>query len=197
MNVRSPLALLAGALLLSACVKFGGKPPAVLLNLTSVEQVGADTRRTAGAGEAVTIAVPVVPQAIANARVAVSDGPVQIAYVKDAVWVEPPARLFQRLLSETVAAKTGRVVLDPRQFALDPGVQLTGQLRSFGIDAPSSKAVIIYDAALSRDRGRKVETRRFEARVDVGVIDAVSSGRALNQAANRIAGEVASWIGGT
>ncbi len=193
---RIPIALLASALLLSACVKFGGKPPSVLLNLTSAEQVAADTRRGAAAGEAVTIAVPVVPQAISTTRVAVSDGPVQIAYVKDAVWVEPPARLFQRLLSETVAAKTGRIVLDPRQFSLDPGVQVTGQLRSFGIDAPSGKAVVIYDAALSRDRGKRIETRRFEARIDVGVIDAVSSGRALNQAANRIAGEVAAWISG-
>ena len=64
----------------------------------------------------------------------------------------------------------------------------------FGMDATTSQAVIIYDAALSRDKGKRVETRRFEARQSVGEIDGRSSGTALNQAANKVADEVAAWV---
>lgn len=185
--------LLAGAV--SGCVKFGGKVPPQLLTLTSAAQIPANEARTAAAGQAITIAVPMVPQAIATNRVAVSDGPVIIAYVKEASWVEPPARLFQRLLAETVSAKTGKVVLDPRQFAMDPGMQLAGQLKSFGVDAAASRVVVIYDAALSRGRGKPVETRRFEASEPVSAVEAVPVGNALNKAANRVAADVAAWVG--
>jgi cholesterol transport system auxiliary component len=189
--------LLGIALALGGCVKIGGgKPPASLLNLTSAVRVAADDARMAHAGETITIGVPGVPQAIATNRVAVNDGDTSIAYVKDAQWVEPPARLFQRLLSETVAAKTGKMVLDPRQFAVEPGTQLAGQLRQFGIDASRSEAVIVYDAALMRDHGKQISTRRFEARIGVGVIAAGPAGTALNRAANQIAGAVADWIVG-
>ena len=189
------LVLLGVMLALGGCVSLGGgKAPPVLLNLTAASTIAANEVRSAGAGEAITIAVPVAPQAIATNRVAVSDGPVAIAYIKDAVWVEPPARLFQRLLSETVAAKTGKVVLDPRQFALDPGVQLTGQLKIFGIDAKTQEAVVVYDAAISRDKGKRVDTRRFEARTGVSAITPTASGAGLNKVANTVAAEVAQWI---
>ena len=197
MRQHATLALIGAVFALSGCVSFGGKAPPLLLNLTSTATVAANDVRSAGAGESITISVPVAPQAISTNRLAVSDGPIAIAYVKDAVWVEPPARLFQRLLSETVAAKTGKVVLDPRQFALEPGVQLTGQLKNFGIDARTNEAVVVYDAAIARDKGKRVETRRFEARSSVAEITATVSGAALNQAANKVAGEVAAWISGT
>lgn len=184
------------AIALSGCVSLGGKPPASLLNLTSVASMPANDTRTAQAGEAITIDVPVVPQALASNRVLVMDGATALAYVKDAAWVEPPAKLFQRLVSETVAAKTGRVVLDPRQFALDPGTQVTGMLRAFGIDSGGGQAVVIYDAAISNDNGKSVRTRRFEARVAVGKIEAGTVGRALNSAANKVAEDLAGWIAG-
>lgn len=184
------------SLSLSGCVSFGAKPPASLLNLSSIERVAANDARAAQAGEAISISVPIVPQALATNRVLVVNGATALAYVKDAVWVEPPARLFQRLVSETVAAKTGRVVLDARQIALDQGTQVTGTLSAFGIDPDAGKAVIVYDAAISRDHGKSVRTRRFEARIPVGKIEPENVGRALNSAANKIAAEVADWIVG-
>jgi cholesterol transport system auxiliary component len=199
MRIRgtSAAALLAAALLLGGCVKIGagGKPPAQLLNLTTAAADVFDVARTAGSGQPVVIAVPSAPAAVMSNRVVVQDGPVSIAYVKDAVWVEPPARLFQRLLSETVAAKTGKVVLDPRQFSLAPGIRLTGQIKSFGVDARTGRAVIVYDAVISRDGGKSVEARRFEASEPVAVVEAVPVGMALNKAANRIADQVAGWVG--
>jgi cholesterol transport system auxiliary component len=194
MKTHRSLAVIGLPLILSACVSLGGKAPALLLNLTPAQMIPANEARSAAPGEAISIAVPVAPQALATNRIAVTDGPVAIAYIKDVAWVEPPARLFQRLVAETVAAKTGRVVVDPRQFAVDSGTQITGQLRAFGMDAMSSEAVIIYDAALSLDGGKRIETRRFEARQSVGAIEGRSAGNALNQAANKVASDVAAWI---
>jgi cholesterol transport system auxiliary component len=188
------IALLAAASL-SGCISFGGKAPPSLLNLTSDAVLSANDTRTARAGEAIIIAVPTTPQAIATSRVAVSAGATEIAYIKDGVWVEPPAKLFQRMLAETVAVRTGRVVLEPRHLLGAPSLFLSGNLSRFGIDADSNEAVVTYDALLSRGRDMPVTTRRFEARAGIGAVTPVEAGRALNKAANKIAGDVAEWVG--
>lgn len=192
--MRNKLAAL-GLFALSGCISFGSEPPPYLLTLTSAATVPAATSRTAAAGEAITVVTPTVPQALATARVPVVSNGTAIAYVKDAQWVDTPNALFGRLLSETIAARTGRVVLDPRQFSFDPGIRLTGQLQSFGVDSDSMEAIVLYDAALARGADR-VETRRFEARVPVAVVETAAVGTALNQAANQVATDVAAWIGG-
>ena len=189
-----PLLALSAALALSGCFSFGGKPPPVLMRLTAAEARPAGTSRTAAAGEAMTVIVPTVPQELRTMRVPVRTGGTGVSYLKDAQWVENPDALFARLLGETIAARSGRVVLDPRQFTFDPGTRLTGTLSSFGLDADTSEAVAVYDAVLARG-ANAVESRRFEARVPVAAIDAASAPAALNQAANQIAGEVAAWIG--
>jgi cholesterol transport system auxiliary component len=178
---------------LAGCVSFGGKPPKQLLTLSSTSAVAVGVTRTAGAGQTVTILSPSAPAAILAPRVPVYSGSVAIAYVKDAAWVDSPARLFQRLLSETVAAKTGRIVLDLRQYTTDPGLRVQGTLLMFGIDERRSEAVVTYDAVIARDKGA-LDSRRFEARVPVGVIDATTVGPALNEAANKVAADVADWI---
>lgn len=182
------------ALALAGCISFGTDPPDSLLRLTPTETVPAQTSRTATAGEAVTVVVPTVPQELQTARVPVRTGDTAVAYLEDALWVEAPAALFGRLLSETIAVRTGRVVLDPTQFTFDPGTRLTGQLQSFGINASSMEAVAVYDAALARGADR-IETRRFEARVPIAAVDVANAGPALNQAANQVAADVAAWIG--
>lgn len=187
------LALLAPALL-AGCISFGAEPPPSLLTLTPSSEIPEGNRQTAAASRSITIAVPSTPQEIATNRVPVQATPTSLAYVADAQWVERPSRLFARLLSDTVTARTGRIVLDPRQFQLDPGVRLTGELRKFGIDAATNTAVVVYDAALARDGGQ-VEKRRFEATAPVATIDAASAGIGLNTAANQVAAQVADWIG--
>lgn len=182
------------AMPLSACISFGAKPPPSLMTITSTQRAAAGPARSVTAGEAIAIAVPAVPQAIATTRIPVSVGATAIAYVEKAAWVETPARLFQRLLSETVGAKTGKIVLDPKQVALAPASQLSGQLLRFGVDEPSSEAVIVYDAVLSRNAGKTVITRRFEARSKLASITAGPVGEGLNKAANQVAGDVADWI---
>ncbi|NJC33924.1 cholesterol transport system auxiliary component [Sphingomonas jejuensis] len=189
--------ILATALSLSACISFGADPPDSLLNLTATAQVAPGRTNTAASAQTVTVLVPTVPQTIATQRVPVSTVDGTVAYVKDAQWVEAPNRLFQRLLSETIEAQTGRTVLTPRQFDFDPGTRLSGELQRFGIDAATGDAVVTYDAVISVAQGsgeNSVRTRRFEARVPVAPVEALPVGAALNQAANRVAAEVASWI---
>jgi cholesterol transport system auxiliary component len=193
--MKKSLILLAATLPLSACISFGGKAPPSLLTLTTASIITAGENRSAKVGDAISVAVPTVPQALGSTRVAVSMGQTEIAYIKDAMWAEPPALLFQRLLSETITAKSGKVVIDQKQFSVDAGTQLSGQLKRFGVDAGSNQAVVIYDAALTRDKGKQVMTHRFEARAPVGKIEPVSAARAINLAANDVAREVAEWVG--
>lgn len=191
----SILLCLAAAPGLAGCINLGGAaPPATLMRLTPESAMPAQTNRTVDASQAVTVIVPTVPQELASLRVPVTKGGISVAYLKDAQWVEQPNALFARLLSETIGATTGRVVLDPRQFSFDPGVRLTGQLQAFGMDADTMEVVVRYDAALARG-ANQVETRRFEARVPVAQADVAIVSPALNQAANRIAADVARWIG--
>ncbi|HEX8262381.1 MAG TPA: ABC-type transport auxiliary lipoprotein family protein [Allosphingosinicella sp.] len=187
-----PFLALAAALAVSGCLSFGAKPPPTLMRLTSDAQRPAASR-TAAAGQAITVVPPSAPAELMTPRLPVRTGATQVAYVKDAQWVEVPTILFARLLSETIAARTGRVVLDPKQFTFDPGQRLTGTLQAFGLDEDRMEAVLVYDAAIAR--GEAVETRRFEARVPVPALDAASAPAALNQVANQVAAEVAAWVG--
>jgi cholesterol transport system auxiliary component len=190
---RAALALVV-CLGLSAC--FGGaKVPSTLMTLSPAQARAAAATRTAAEGEAITVAVPTVPRELATLRVPVHESELAVAYLKNAQWVEMPANLFARLVSETVAATTGRVVLDPSQFTFDPGQRLTGTLQRFGLDATRMEVVAIYDAALAR-QGGGIATRRFEARVPVAAADAANVSPALNKAANQVATDVAAWIGG-
>lgn len=194
MTPKPAFAILALAPL-AACISFGAKPPPQLLTLTSAAALPAGTTQSSATSPTITIQVPAVPQALAGARVPVQASETSIAYVAKAQWAEPPARLFARLLSDTIAARTGRVVLSTAQSFSDPGANLSGELRSFGIDAGTSQAVVIFDGSLIRVSGRVVEKRRFEARVPVAAIEANAAAAGLNQAANQVAAQVADWVG--
>jgi cholesterol transport system auxiliary component len=190
---KSVLALGAAAAL-SGCFSFGAKPPPTLMTLSSAQSSPVGTTRTAGEGETITVVPPQAARELQTVRVPVRQSDIAVAYLKNAQWVEMPVNLFARLVSETISATTGRVVLDPRQFTFDPGTRLTGTLQQFGLDATRMEAVAVYDAALAR-RGGGVTTRRFEARVPVTVADAANVSPALNQAANEVATQVAAWVG--
>ena len=196
LRVTAPLAL---ALAVGGCslggMLGGGKAPAWLLTLTPEAPAPASLARAAAAGDTVTINVPVIPKELRTTRVPVQVSATAVQYVEDLTWVDTPDRLFQALLSETVRRTTGRVVLDGKQTALDPGMLVTGQLNRFGFDDATQSVIVQYDAAKSAAGGTQVDTRRFEASVPASG-DAASVGAALNRAANQVALEAATWIGG-
>ncbi|WFL78088.1 ABC-type transport auxiliary lipoprotein family protein [Altererythrobacter arenosus] len=190
------LAYLAPLVMLAGCISLGEDPPDRLLTLTSQATTSAGTAQSAQRSETIIIHEPGVPASLDVTRVPVQVNSTEIAYLKDALWVEKPSRLFRRLLAETMRAKTGRVVLDGDDPAFSGGENLRGTLRAFGYDASNSSVVVQFDAIRQGDGGR-VETRRFEA-VEQGVLaEAAPVGDALNRAANRVAEEVADWVSGS
>lgn len=182
------------ALALSGCVSFGGKPAKTLITLSTTAPVPVDSARVTDGTSTVTVLTPGAPAAIASVRVPVYSGATNLSYIVDVAWNEAPARLMQRVIAETIVAKTRRVVLDPRQYVSDPGMRMSGTLQRFGVDPARMEAVAVFDAQLARAPGQ-VETRRFEARVPVTAIDAPSVGGPLNAAANDLATQIAAWIG--
>jgi cholesterol transport system auxiliary component len=193
MNLKIASALSA-SLLLAGCISFGAKPPESLLSLTPARSVAPGTAINGDVAQAIAVLVPDAPARLDVTRVPVQVDDTQVAYVKDAVWVDKPARLFRRLLGETIRAKTGRLVIDNDDAALTPKNQLRGTLVDFGYDARTSSVVVTYDAI--RDvNGTQVMTRRFSATVPGVVAEAAPVGAALNLAANQVANEVADWVG--
>lgn len=189
------LAVSVGGCSLGSLLGGGGNAPPYLFTLTPEAPDPGTIVRAAAAGRAVTINVPVVAKELRTVRVPVQVSPTVVQYVPDLQWVDTPDRLFKDLVAETVRRTTDRVVLDPNQTSLDPGLVVSGQLQRFGYDAQTGQVVVQYDGALSTAGGDRVETRRFTAMAPAdGTLTTV--GPALNRAANQVALEVARWIGG-
>ncbi|MEO5773419.1 MAG: ABC-type transport auxiliary lipoprotein family protein [Sphingomicrobium sp.] len=172
----------------------GGKVPPTLLRL-SPEAAPVAMQRSASAGEAVTVAVPIVAKELRTTRVPAQVSPYDVQYLTGIQWVDTPDRLFKDLVAETIRRRTSRVVLDPKLSGMDPGVMVNGQINRFGFDQATSSVIVQFDGAMSTAGGTRVQTRRFEASVP-STADAASVGPALNRAANQVALEVAGWIGG-
>jgi cholesterol transport system auxiliary component len=184
--------MLAGSL--AACVNFGGgKAPPSMLVLTPVQSMSAGTAQSGAAKDALVVLIPEVPRKLETNRVPVQIDPSSIAYLKDAIWADKPARLMQMLLSETISAKTGRLVLGEVDAGGKAQHFLSGSLMEFGLDAARNEAIVVYDVVRLQN-GKAVEKKRFEAREAVFEMKAGAAGAALNAAANRVAGDVAAWL---
>ena len=187
----------AAVMILSAsgCALLGGaKAPKNLITLSATAPSPGPIARSGNAGESVTVEDPVIAKEIRTTRVAAQTGSTTIAYIKDLTLVDTPDKLFKNLVAETIVRTTNRVVLDPRQSNLDPGLTVSGRLTDFGYEGGQGTVLVRYDAALSTAGGTRVETRRFEARAPADGT-AATVGPALNQAANEVASQVAQWIG--
>lgn len=196
-HLRTPLLSATLVLTLSGCIGLGGKTPPFLLTMDADAAPTAGAARTAAEAATLTILIPTAPQKLRTTRIPVQQDGASVTYVKDAQWVEAPSRLFQRLVSETVAARTSRVVLDEGQYLTAPGEQLAGQLMEFGVDARSNEAVVVFQAMLVSAGGKTVTQRRFEVRESIGgKVEAKPVGEALTRAANKVAVDVATWLGG-
>ncbi|WP_254602141.1 ABC-type transport auxiliary lipoprotein family protein [Sphingomonas bacterium] len=183
-------------LLLAGCISLGPKTPATLMALTPSATVSAGAAKATSDERSIAVNIPTAQPALATQRVMVQDGPNAVAYVKDAQWVAAPALLFRNLVAETITARTGRYVPDQRATGLQPDLRISGQLVQFGLDGPGMAAVVMFDGVLARSGSTTLQTRRFEARVPIGSTDGPAAAVGINQAANRVAEEIAGWIGG-
>lgn len=187
---------LAAALLLalSGCLGLGGKTPDSLITLTPGATAPAGSGASGTAATAIAMSDFEAPAKLDVTRVPVQVTDSEIAYVKDAVWNEKPARLLRRLIAETIRARSNRLVVDGDDPGALAGTRVSGTLREFGYDARTGEVVLVLDAARV-GAGTSVTTRRFEARVPGVTAAAGPVGVALNQAANTVADEVAAWVG--
>lgn len=193
-SIGRTLLVLALAAATAGCVSFGGKAPPRLLTIASDVRAHAGVASTTPSASAIFVDVPSVPKALATPRVAVRESSTAFAYVKDAIWVDLPARQFQSVLAETIRVRSNRLVLDPDQYLASSGHILKGDLTEFGVDASTNRAVVTYDASIRSPNGETVTHQRFTASVPIGKIDANSVAPAINQASNQVAIAVADWI---
>ena len=185
--------LMGSSLLLAGCVSLGSKAPPSLLVLTSAATVDDGTANIGAQKDALIVLAPLVPRKLDTNRVPVQISSSSLAYLKDAVWADKPARLMQQLLMETIAAKNNRLVLNEADAGGQAQEFLSGNLIEFGVDARRNEAIIIYDA-VKIVRGEAVKKQRFAVRKPVSLIEPVPVSAALNLAANEIAAEISIWI---
>lgn len=193
---------IASALALSGCVSVGApvEPPESLLTLTSAATAPAGSGASSGVEGregAIAVLTPEVPAKLDVLRVPVTVSATEVAYLQDAVWIEKPARLFRRLLGETLRTASGEeqslLVLDTSDTPLRPTQTLRGTLIDLGYEPATSAVVVRFEAIHTLDDGR-VMSRRFEAREEGVLPEAASVGPAINAAANTVAKEVAAWV---
>jgi cholesterol transport system auxiliary component len=182
---------------LSGCVSFGGaEPPETLITLNRLTPVPAGAGAVAGrntTGRAIAIYLPDTPAKLDVLRLPVMVSDTQIAYLQEAYWVEKPARLFRRLLGETIRSATPALVVDNDDTPLLADTTLRGTLLEMGYDARTSSVVVQFDAVRT-EAGGKATSRRFEA-IESGVAATPEDiSPALNRAANQVAREIAEWV---
>lgn len=182
------------ALPLAGCISLGAEPPEQLLTLTAAQTAPAGSATSGDPASALAVLEPGADQRLDVTRVPVQVSDSSLAYLKDAVWVDRPAVLFERLLVETIRARGDRLVVGESDLGYAAATKLSGQLLDMGYDAASGSAIVRYDAVLQQPEGQ-VRTQRFESRVSGVAPDAASVAPALNQAANEVAAQVADWVG--
>lgn len=189
-------ALLALSLALGGCLSLGGKVPPTLLTLTPASTIPAGTVTSGDPKSAIMVMEPETDQRLAVNRVPVQIDDTNVAYVKNAAWVERPSRLFRALLAETLRTKTSALVLEDNSAAANIGIRVNGRLIDMGYDARTQSVVVRFEALRSTTGNVVVSTKRFESVVPGIEAKPEAIGPALNKAANDVAGQVASWVVG-
>lgn len=196
---RLMAALAAGGamLLLAGCVNLGGgKPPESLLTLNALSAPPAGSGAIAGrevAGRAILVQLPDTPAKLDVLRLPVAISDTELAYLEETYWVEKPARLFRRLVGETLRGRGQALVIDNDDTPVLADVTLRGTLLDMDYDPRTSSVVVRFDAVRT-EAGGKATSRRFEARESGVASNSAAVGPAMNRAANAVAKEVADWL---
>ena len=188
------LAAVAGTLLLSGCLRLGGKTPDQLYRLTAEDAAPAGSSASGLVSDAIVVLDPEADRGLDVLRVPVRVDSSTVAYLKDAQWIERPTRQFRSLLAETLRARTGRLVIEGGDLETSGSIRIGGRLLQMGYDAPTQSVVVRFDAVRGAGAGQPLETRRFESVVANVAPKAVEVGPAINRAANDVARQVADWV---
>lgn len=188
-------AIALACIALPGCVSLGTKVPEQLLRLTPEASAQVGSQVSGQLADAIVVLDPEADRSLDVLRVPVQVSDSSIAYLKDASWVEKPTRQFRGLLAETIRTQTGALVVEGGDFEVTGKTLVGGRLLRMGYDAPSGAVIVRFDAT-RRERGDGIVTHRFEAVVNNVKPEAKWVGPAMNQAANDVARQVATWIKG-
>lgn len=185
------LALAGVSATLAGCVSIGTKKaPGTFFSLTPEAAPAAGSVSSGTMAEATVVLEPGAAAVVSVLRIPVQVDAANVAYLKDAQWVERPARAFQHLLADTLRARGKGLVVETDQNTT--GTRIGGRLLTMGYDAPTRSVVVRFDA-MKWLAGGRIETRRFESVVSGLAPEPAQLGPALNRAANSVAAEVANW----
>lgn len=184
----------AAVSLAGGCVSFGKDPPDQLISLTPALTAPAGAIASGDVSTAIVLLNPEVDQRLDVNRVPVQVDASTVAYLKDAFWVERPARQFRNLVAETIRAGGKRLVLHGEGLESGARTVLSGRLLDMGYDARRQSVVVRYDALLENSDGT-IRSHRFESIVPGVSPTAAAVVPALNQAANAVAKQIADWVG--
>lgn len=196
-SLRAIVGAIAIAALGGCSLSLTPEPPASLLTLKPMTSAPSGASASAGAVDspgAIAVFTPEVPAKLDVVRVPVTVNETEIAYLTEAVWVEKPARLFRRLLAESLRAKGPALVFNGHDNPSTTAQTLGGSLLDMGYDAQSSSVVLRFDAVRSSNAGEVIESKRFEASESGVLPEAAMVGPALNRVANEVAQDVAEWM---
>lgn len=182
------------SLALGGCVKFGAKPPPQLLTIAATTAPPAGQVMNSTGKPVISVFAPDVPRSLESLRVAVHEDATSIAYVKKAQWAETPRQMFRRVLAETIAADGAVFVAEGEQGVVLGARRLSGTLVEFGLDARTREAVVTFDATMTSATPGEATRQRFTARVPVRKIEADRVAGPINEAANKVAADVAAWV---
>ncbi len=193
------LTCLVPLLLLAACgpiVQIGGdtKAPDALLTIRADDRIAPAPARST----TLRLSGLPTPGELRTLRLPVTTRDTEVQYLVGANWVEQPDRLFQRLLADVVAQRTGMIVTDAHSARMAPDRELSGRLVGFGLDVRGDAPVVRvrYDALLTA-KGTAAKARRFDVTEPVASDSPTTVAAALNTAANRAAAAIADWAGAT
>ncbi|WP_421849571.1 ABC-type transport auxiliary lipoprotein family protein [Novosphingobium sp.] len=173
-------------------MSIGAKPPGTLLSLTPETAPAIGASSSGALGDATVVLEPAAAAPVSVLRIPVQIDAASVAYIKGTQWVERPSRAFQHLLAETLRARGKGLVVEADRGTT--GTRIGGRLLAMGFDVPTHSAVVRFDAMKWLPDGR-IETRRFESTVAGIDPDPDAIGPALNHAANKVAAEIADWVG--
>lgn len=172
----------------------GGKPPGVLFTLRApppapVVAVAVPIQRT------VLIDLPGVSGALQTLRLPVTEADTRVTYLVAAAWAEAPARQFQRVLVDTLAARPGTAALAAGAIDGRADRRLSGTLIEFGLDVRATPATHLrFDAVLTGPDRALIAVRRFERTEPVASNAPADVAVSLNRAANAAAADIAAWV---
>ena len=147
------------------------------------------------------------PETIAELRpprIAVFTSLTGVAYLPNARWVDPPARLMTRLLEDRLQDASTGIVITPRQFEVGYNYLLNSRLTGFNLDVRDGthfarvelEASLITAPTASAPDQEIVGVQRFSATRQLSSLDPLSVTENLNAAANDVATQLANWLSG-